>query len=185
MRNGRQAGRCPWEQQALLLVPLQGSDCSPAPAATVAPSRLFAQFRKPHDAHPKRWSAARSAMLPANSYHRSDGLLLQQVLLRAGGGRLSYLLCLPLAFGPAACAGTERSESVVSLHMQPAQNEPGRCRRNEHGKPLVWGRQPGRNRTRTRWEAGPIVPGAKTRSVPAAHADAQGSRPRLWDEVLP
>ena len=157
MRNGRQAGRRPWEQQALLLVPMQGSDCSPAQAATVVPSRLFAKFRKPHDGHPKRGSAPRSGRLPGNSFQRSDGLLLQQVLLRAGVGRLSCLLSLPLAFGPPACAGTERSESVLSLHMQAVQNEPSRCRRNAHGKPLVWGREQGRKRTRTRWEAGPTL----------------------------
>src|SRR5207302_825253 len=56
-----QAGRRPWEQQALFLAPMQGSDCSPAQAATLVPSRLFAQFRKPHDGHPKRWSALRKA----------------------------------------------------------------------------------------------------------------------------
>ncbi len=28
-------------------------------------------------------------MLPGNSFQRSDALLLQQVLLRAGGGRLA------------------------------------------------------------------------------------------------
>src|SRR6266487_3835310 len=102
MRNGRQAGRRSSEQQALLLVSMQGSDCSPAQAATVVPSRLFAKFRKPHDGHPKRGSAPRSGRLPANSFQRSDGLLLQQVLLRAGVGRLSCLLSLPLAFGPPA-----------------------------------------------------------------------------------
>ncbi len=86
--NGPQAGLRPWEQQALFLVPMEGSDCSPAQAATGVPSPLFAKFRKPNDGHPKRWSASRSGMLPANSFHRSDGLLLQQVLLEAGGGRL-------------------------------------------------------------------------------------------------
>ncbi len=161
MRTDRQAGRRPWEQQALLLVSMQGSDCSPAQAAAVVPSPLFAQFRKPSACHPKRWLAPRSGRLPGNSFQRSNGLLLQQVLLEAGGGRLSCLLSLPLAFVPPGCAGTQRGESVVSLHMQAAQDEPGRCRRNAHGKPLLWGRQPGRKRTRTRWEAGPIVPGAK------------------------
>ncbi len=62
----------------------------------------------------------------------------------------------------------------MSLHMQAAQNEPGRCRRNEHGKPLICGREPSRKRTRTRWEAGPIVQVAKALSL----------HMQTWNEVV-
>jgi len=48
MRNGTQAGLHPSEQQAPFLVPMQGSDCSPTQTATVVPSRLFAELRKPN-----------------------------------------------------------------------------------------------------------------------------------------
>ena len=77
--------------------------------------------------------------LTVSSYSRSS---LKQA---AGGCPACFPCLLPLC----------------RLHVQAAQDEPGRCRRHAHGKPLLWGRQPGRKRRRTRWEAGPIVPGAK------------------------
>ena len=169
MRNGRQAGRRPWEQQALLLVSMQGSDCSPAQAAAVVPSPLFAQFRKPSACHPKRWLAPRSGRLPGNSFQRSNGLLLQQVLLEAGGGRLSCLLSLPLAFVPPACAGgTGRAWQMQAPRARQAP-----------ALGTATGPEKKENQVGSRTDR------AGCQGSLPAHADAQGSRPGLWKEVVP
>jgi hypothetical protein len=45
--NGPQAGLRPWEQQALFLVSMQGSDCSLARSAPVLPAGVEAAGREP------------------------------------------------------------------------------------------------------------------------------------------
>ena len=104
-------------------------------------------------------------MLPGNSFHRSDALLLQHVLLGAGG-LPSCLLSLPLPFGSPGCARTRRRESIVGGWSPRHTMKRSTGGRNDTGKHLVWAREQGRKRTRTRWEAGAIVTGAKSLCLP-------------------
>jgi len=103
-------------------------------------------------------------MLPGNSFHRSDALLLQHALLGAGG-LPSCLLSLPLPFGSPGCARTRRRESIVGGWSPRHTMKRSTGGRNDTGKHLVWAREQGRKRTRTRWEAGPIVQAAKALSL--------------------
>ncbi len=91
-----------------------------------------------------------SGMLAGNALEHGDGIHLQQFFPGACCGVLSC----PLSSSPCCiCLCRERTKIARRvLLVLLAQNKHSRGGRNDNGKRLDWGREPGRKRTGSRWE---------------------------------
>jgi hypothetical protein len=108
-RNDPQASQSPTEQQALFLVPTEGSECQLPRSALVCLEECKQREATSLIALKGR-AGPTCGMLPGQDLERCDGLLFQPVLPAAWG---SVLCCLLSCSAGRLCAGEGRSWSLV------------------------------------------------------------------------